>query len=345
MRLILSVLYLSYILSACFINHVSAGEKEVKHKTLKLSNKKKINLGIGFAAHASCFFVARERGWFEEAGLNLDYRWYPNAMVMAAGLSRGEIDAAYLSLIPVINCFANGRVPLKVVCGLHKYGFSLLANPQKIKTVSDLGKPDVRIGCAREATPLDALLHKIIDKYHFKKKEILKKIRRMPPQKIMLALKTGSIDAGFLPEPYPSMGEASGLKVLLGAGDLWPGMQGSVLVVKEALIKNHPDIVRKLVRITKRAAGRLTNHPGNCAPVVAKGLLLIKKEVIPKSLSPTLFKLNIKPEIILRSLTKRLRCAVSIDTEVIQESIDYLSKLGYVKPFKAEKMVDWNFMR
>ncbi|MGB9498009.1 MAG: hypothetical protein ACKVE3_09155 [Dissulfuribacterales bacterium] len=96
-------------------------------------------------------------------------------MALAAALTRGDIKVAYICLIPAIIAYANGKVPIKVVAGTHKYGYGLLVDPKKIKAIKDLEKSDIHIGCPREGSPPDVLLHKMIDKYHLDESKILKK--------------------------------------------------------------------------------------------------------------------------------------------------------------------------
>ena len=265
-------------------------------------------------------------------------------MSLSAALSRGDINVAYICLIPAISAYANGKVPIKVVAGTHKYGYGLLVDPRKIKTISDLEKPDIRIGCPREGSPPDCLLHKMIDKYHLDKSRILRKIRRMPPSKVLLALKIGQLDAGFCCEQFPAMGEALGFKVLLTARDLWPDMQGSVLVVKEDLIRDHPEIVKKLVRITERGIQYIHEHPEDAATIAAGALTVAGKKVLPLKIGKIDSTLEITLQVILRSLTTRMECTTDIDPGQVQKTINYMDKLGYIKWFKAEDILDLRFL-
>jgi NitT/TauT family transport system substrate-binding protein len=63
------------------------------------------------------------------------------------------------------------------------------------------------------------------------------------------ALAAGAIDAYFVGEPYPAKAELSGTgRVLYYAKDIWPHFISCVLVVRDELIAEHPEIVRDLVR-------------------------------------------------------------------------------------------------
>ncbi|MCK5306953.1 MAG: ABC transporter substrate-binding protein [Candidatus Omnitrophica bacterium] len=308
--------------------------------------EKPIRIAVEFTTHSACAHIANQKGWYKEEGLAVtSYENYITGMALAAALSRGDIDAAYICLVPAINVKANAKVPIKVVCGIHKYGYGFVVNRDKIKTIDDLKKPEIRIGCTREGSPVDALLHKMIKKYNLDEAKILKKIRRMNPPKLLLALKMGQLDAAFICEEFPSMAEGLGFKVFLTAKDLWPDMHGSVLVVREELLKEHPDIVEKLVKVTGRATRFINEHPEEAAEIVAKELRITGKKIFPVKAIGTASKLGIRPSPILKSLTTRLVNTTDIDPQKIQEAIDVCMELEYIKKsFKAEDFIDLRFL-
>ena len=306
-----------------------------------------VHMAVEFVDHAASAHIARSQGWFDAEGLNVTaFDNYITGMSMATTLSRGDINAAYICLIPAICAYANGKVPLKIVCGTHIYGYGLLVDPAKVKTVKDLEKPDIRLGCSREGNPLDCLLHKMIDKYDLDKDKILSKVKRMPPPKVLLALKMGQLDAGFCCEQFPTMGEELGFKELLRAQDLWPQMQGSVLIVTDDLLRDHPETVRKMVKTTHRATQYIHEHPEDAATIVAGELTVAGKEVLPLEIGKIAAELEITPEVILRSLTTKMECTTAVDPVIVQEEIDYLAELGYIKSsFNAEDILDLRFLK
>lgn len=304
-----------------------------------------IVMAVEFCDHAACAHIARNKGWFQAAGINvIAFDNYITGMALAAALARGEINVAYVCLIPAINAYANAKVPLKVVAGTHRYGYGLIVNPAKIKTVNDLERPGIRIGCPREGSPLDALLHKAITRYHLNEGDMLKKIRRMAPVKVFLAMKMGRLDAGFCQEQFPTMGEASGFRTLLNAQDLWPRMQGSVLVVKQELIDEHPEMVRRIVEVTKRAIRYIRSHPGETAQIEAKALAVTGRSVFPTRVGNIASRFTITPQIILKSLTTKMALTAAIDPGQIQETIDYMAQLGYIRRFNAKQILDLRFL-
>jgi len=166
-----------------------------------------INIAVEFTDHAASAYVALHKGWFAKEGIKPVFYNYITGMSLAAALGRGEIQAAYMCLMPAINAYANAKIPIKVVTGLHKYGYGLAVNPAKIKTVKDLEKSDIRIGAVQAGGPVDATLLKTIEKYSLDRNKVMSRVQRMnPPQQIM-AIRAGKLDASFAPEHWPVMAE------------------------------------------------------------------------------------------------------------------------------------------
>ena len=302
-------------------------------------------MAVEFMDHAACAYISQDKGWFEEEGLKLTaYESYVTGMALASALARGDIEVAYICLVPAINAYANAGVPIKIVAGTHKYGYGLVVNPDKIRTVNDLEKPDIRIGCVREGGAVDIILHKTIDKYSLDQDKVLDNIQRMNPPKQVLAIKMGQLDAAFLPEQWATMAEEFGFKMLLMSQDVWLEMQGSVLVVKEDLIRDHPEVVRKLVKVSQKATNWGNQHPDEAAEVMARQLQVVDGSLSPAEAAGVAAKLEITSQVLLRSMA-RLEYTTDIDPKVVQETIDYIAELGYIKSsFKAEDILDLRFI-
>ena len=307
---------------------------------------REIGMAVEFMDHAACAYVARDKGWFAEEGITVaTYESYITGMALASALARGDIQIAYLCLVPAINAYANAKVPLKIISGTHKYGYGLVVNSDKIKTVQDLQKPGIRIGSVREGGAVDVLLHRVLDKYGLNKGMLLNRVQRMNPPKQVLAIKNGLLDAAFLPEQWATMAEGLGFTMLLTGKDVWPHMQGSVLVVTEELIGHDPELIRRLVKVTQKATDWIVKNPTEAAAVVARQLSITGKAVFPIKATRIAASLEISPQILLKSMA-RLEYSPSIDPDMVQETIDYLARLGYIrKSFRADDILDLSFLQ
>jgi NitT/TauT family transport system substrate-binding protein len=304
-----------------------------------------IGMAVEFMDHAACAYISQDKGWFEEAGLNVTtYESYITGMALSSALTRGDIQVAYMCLIPAVNAYANAEVPIKIVTGTHKYGYGLVVNPEKIKNVNDLEQPGIRIGCVREGGAVDVLLHKTIDTYNLDEESILGNTQRMNPPKLALSMKMDRLDAAFMPEQWATMAEDYGFKMLLMSQDIWPDMQGSVLIVRENLINDSPDTVKKLVEVSQKAIDWGNNNPEDAATIVANQMNSVGGNLYPSEQIEAVTKLDITPDVLLRSM-ERLDYTPDIDTKMVQEIIDYIAELEYIKSgFNAKDILDLRFV-
>jgi NitT/TauT family transport system substrate-binding protein len=166
----------------------------------------------------------------------------------------------------------------------------------------------------------------------------------MNPPKIVLSIGVGQLDAAFLPEQWATMAEDFGFEMLLSSQDIWPDMQGSVLVVKQDLIDNCPDVVARLIRVSQRATDWANDNMAEAAEVVARQLQVAGGGILPEALGESSGTLEIGAEVLLRSM-QRLDYTLSIDPEVVQQAIDYLFELGYITAsFDASEILDLRFI-
>jgi NitT/TauT family transport system substrate-binding protein len=296
-------------------------------------------MAVEFNNHAASAYIAHDKGWFEGEGLELlpVFQIYESGAVIAATLARGDIQIGYMGLTAAIMIYARG-VPIKVIAGVHKYGYGLVARPE-LKEIQAL--QNKTIGCLREGTVTDLLLNLMIDKYHFKNVTVL----RMSPSEEVIALIAGRLDAAFVPEQHATTAEFRGFPMLITSQDLWPGMQGDVLVVRTELIRDNPELVKRLVKVTQRATAWINEHPDETAEIMAKQLQVAGEKIFLAKEAETTMNLEITPEVIARSMD-RVEYTTNIDPVIVQETIDYMVELGYIKEgIKAADILDLRYLQ
>ncbi|MBN1656477.1 MAG: ABC transporter substrate-binding protein [Deltaproteobacteria bacterium] len=306
----------------------------------------RIAMAVEFTNHAAAAYIAQDKGWYKARAVNLSsYTSYATGMALSSALARGEIQVAYMCLAPAINAYANARVPLRIVAGTHKYGYALVVNPKRVSKVEELVEPGVRVGCVREGGAVDVLMNRAIDSYHLDREKMLGKVRRASPPKLLIAVKAGQLDAAFLPEHWASMAEDLGFRMLLTARDIWPGMQGSVLIVNDELIRDNPGLVRELVAVNQQATRWINANPEEAARALARVLSLSDEKFMLADQAKGKSNLKMSPEMMLRSMG-RLEYTSAISLKDVQQVIEYTARLGYIeKSFSAERIVDTRYMR
>ncbi|MBN1547440.1 MAG: ABC transporter substrate-binding protein [Syntrophaceae bacterium] len=292
---------------------------------------KELRLAVEFNDHAASAYVAKDKGWFEEAGLNVEnYESYATGVALAAAMARGEIQAAFMCLIPAINTYANGKVPIRIISGTHQYGYGLVVNPTRIKQVNDLALPGIRIGCVRQGGTVDVLMAKTIEQYNLPREIMLNNVKRMPPSKMVWALKINQLDAIFVPEHWASLAESFGFKMLLTSQDIWPQMIGSVLIVSQSLIDSDPETIDKLIAINEKAIQWINKNPEEASKIVARHLSNLSGESNARDLSQESFASDVTEKVIRKSMS-RLVYTTTVDPKEVQRTINYLDNLGYLQ--------------
>ncbi|MEF3169405.1 MAG: ABC transporter substrate-binding protein [Deltaproteobacteria bacterium] len=305
-----------------------------------------IKMAVEFNSHAVPAYVAIEKKLFEAQGLKINaYASYATGATLAAALTKGDIDVAYICLIPAINAYANAGVPIKVICGTHLYGYGLAVNPQKVQSIKDLENPEIRVGCLAAGTAVDTVMHMTMEHYKLDKQKILSKTRRMNPAKAIFAVKTRQLDAVFLPEHWLTLTENYGFSVTHTARDVWPDMIGSVLIAKNALIQNNPVYVGKIVNATRKATAYMNEHPEECAQIAARYLSFESQKAPLVEVFDNKNDLIVTNTSVARSM-KNLDYINSIDRKMVQEIIDNAARLGNIRQsFSADAMLDLQFMK
>jgi len=333
-------------ISAASTSGASTSTSGANPQTAAQSQPVSLKLAVEFTDHAACAMVAEEKGWFEDEGLNItSVENYVTGTDLAAALARGDIQAAYICLVPAINARANGGVDIKVVAGTHKYGYALVGNPSRISSTRDLAKPDIRLACTQAGTACDVLLQRLCEENNLPASQIGTATQRMNPPAQVLALQAGKVDACFVPEHWATLAEGTGCKVLALSQDIWPDMQGSVLVVKEEFIRQHPEVVEKLVRVTQRSTAWIIENPGEAADILANMLSVTGHTVLPDKAAESAAKLSITPGAMKQSMS-RLKYDTSVDPTQVQATIDFMNRLGYLKKnIQASDLLDLRFMQ
>ncbi len=304
---------------------------------------KSLRMAVEFMDHAAAAFVCREKGWFETAGLKVEScETYVTGMALAAALAREDIDAAFICLVPAINAYGNAGVGLKIIAGTHKHGYGLVARAAAVSCIEDLQKAEIRLGCVREGGAVDVLLCKTMERYGLDKTTMMSRVQRMSPAKQLLAIQTGQLDAAVLPEQWATMAESGGCRMLLTSRDVWPRMQGSVLVVKERLIRQRPEVVRKLALLLQQATDWINRHPRAAAEIVTAQLQIIEDDRTAGI--DTAAGSAMTPAVLRRSMA-RMDYTTAVDPAEVQKMIDYLARLGYLrKAFPAREILDLRFL-
>ncbi len=220
----------------------------------------KINVGaLRFTSH-SASFVAFERGYFKEQGLEVEFKFFQAAQPMAVAIASGDVDFGVTAISGGLINLAN-KGAIKVIGGaLHEEagvdGQMILASKKAFD--GGLTKPSMlkgrSFGITQAGSSFHYMAHKIAQKEGFAGSEIKVK----PLQKvgaIIGALKSGQIDAWSI-VPHIAKGLAKSKKVMIigKVADYIPDYQVTTVFTSADNAANKKDLVKRfLIAFSKGA--------------------------------------------------------------------------------------------
>lgn len=181
-------------------------------------------------------------------------------------LKARKIDATFL-LAPLAMILREQGVPIHIVYLGHRDGSTVIVpKDSPAKSIRDLkGKTFAR---PSKFSNQYLVITKLMEDEGMQPDDI--NFVDMPPPDMPQALAAGAIDAYFIGEPHAAKAQLNGTgRVLYYAKDIWPHFISCVLVVRDELIRDHPEVVRDLVRGIAESGEWAEQHRLEAAKVAA----------------------------------------------------------------------------
>ncbi|TYO61197.1 transporter substrate-binding domain-containing protein [Bradyrhizobium hipponense] len=217
----------------------------------------KARIGVLRLSSSAPVFIAQDKGYFREAGLDVELKFFDAAQPIAVAVTSGDIDFGVTAFTAGLYNLA-GKGVLKVIGGMsrEKAGYPLIgyfasnnAYGAGLKTPKDLaGK---RVAVTQVGSSFHYSLGLLADKYGFK----LADVKIIPLQSLSnaaAALKGETVDAALLPiSTARKLMDEGGAKFLGWVGDETPWQLGAVFASPKTL--TNKALVTKLLGALARA--------------------------------------------------------------------------------------------
>jgi NitT/TauT family transport system substrate-binding protein len=217
----------------------------------------KAKVGVLRLSSSAPVFIAQDKGYFKEAGLEIELKFFDAAQPIAVATTSGDIDFGITAFTAGLYNLA-GKGTLKVIGGMsrEKAGYPLIgyfasnnAYAAGLKSPKDLaGK---RIAVTQVGSSFHYSLGLLADKYGLK----LGEMKVLPLQSLSnaaAALKGETVDAALLPASTArKLIDDGGAKLLGWVGDETPWQLGAVFASPKTL--SDKPLVTKLLAALARA--------------------------------------------------------------------------------------------
>ena len=226
-------------LAAIFCRSASAAERPGKLVPVRIGVVSRSTLDMPY-------YVARDRGFFREEGLDPEIILIRSSLSVQAMLG-GSLDFG-TATGTAVSAIVNGADVRIVLAMSDKPAFDLIAHPSITKIAELRGK---RIGFGGIGGLSELIVRQILDANQIPQDQV--KFLPMGQNSLTYAsLKSGMIDATMLQMPQNFLAQDDGFRKLASGADFYRVVQGGLTTTK-ATASERPALVTKVIRATLKA--------------------------------------------------------------------------------------------
>jgi len=218
--------------------------------------------------HHLPFFVAQDRGFFLEEGLNVEVVGpFDAGPAEMDALAANQIDMGYVGVAPAVLAAAR-KIPLSIVSGVNLEGSGLVTG-MDINSVAELKSK--RIATPAPGSIQYVMLGMLLAGNNLGYNDIELFPGTVKPPDMPQSLQTGRINGYFVWEPFVARSVVGGYgKVLVESKDIWPGHPCCVIVTGGDFVRSHESTVASVIRAHRRAIDFIEANPAEAKAIAGK---------------------------------------------------------------------------
>jgi ABC-type nitrate/sulfonate/bicarbonate transport system substrate-binding protein len=219
--------------------------------------------------------IAREKGYFRDAGLDADIKYFPSGGDLMSAFVGGSIAYGSAGATPVLTVRSR-PFPLEIIAQI-----SDISGAQQILVKKNVNSLDAlrgkKIGLLR-GTASEALFNSVVKSYGFDASSV--QLVNMGPAEMITAFVRGDVDSVVLWEPHTSKARKLGDGKTLVSGT-YSYLDGkatprrvygdhAVLIASETTLKEQPAVARSLVGALQKANDFIDANRAEAVAILAK---------------------------------------------------------------------------
>ena len=223
-------------------------------------------------------FIAKELGYFDDAGINMDIQIIEDESTYAALLVQGSVQFLATAQDPNIKMFANGTPSRYVLAMDASCGADGLVAAEEIKSMDDLKGKTLALDTA--ASSYYFFLTALEDASSLKEEDITL-AEMSDTTEAGLAFMSGQVDAAIMWEPELSeaLDSVEGAHTLVTSAD-YPETILDSLVVNAGYAEEHPEVVEAVEEAWYKAIDYMKENPEKAYELMASGFEEVTAEDI-----------------------------------------------------------------
>ena len=256
-------------------------------------------------------FIAKEMGYFEDAGINMNIEIVEDESTYAALLVQGSVQFLATAQDPNIKMFANGTPSRYVLAMDASCGADGLVTTADIQSLDDLAGKTLALDTA--ASSYYFFLTALEDGSSLSEEDI-NLAEMSDTTEAGLAFMSGNVDAAIMWEPELSeaLDSVEGAHALVTSAD-YPETILDSLVVNASYAQEHPEVVEAVAEAWYKAVDYLNENPDEAYEMMAGGFEEVTAEDIAGDVEGLEFFGRAENEELNSSDTERSIKAISQD--------------------------------
>lgn len=282
-------------------------------------NELVVRVGSQRAVFSAIPFVATEKGFFEEEGLNLEWNWFTGGPQLLEAMKGGSIDVALpAGASPGQIAVGNGS-PLYFVSNL-MWGGEVIVMRKDVFERVDLGNPDslkgLTVAIVSKGSMQDYFVRQWLESVGLDPETDVKFREVAAGAAMRSAFLAQEIDIASSWEPHGTLLEKEELGVIVGTGEqLKPKHDNTGFLTTKSFYDDNRDTIIKILRALEKARVYAIEHPEELNEIVAKFF-------------------DIEPDVIASSFGNNILVipdSLSPNEDFYYEAGEFLSEWGYTK--------------
>jgi NitT/TauT family transport system substrate-binding protein len=234
-----------------------------------------LQLGHGRSTTNAPYYVAAEKGFFRDEGLNVTFVEFRTVPKILEAVAAGSVDIGTVTLFTATQAFDNG-IDLRIATNGgytdedHDGSFIVVRKNSTIESVADLRGKTIAIiswGSHSQFT-----LELVLEKYNLTINDV--NVVPLPLDTHVEALMSGRVDATHTSEPYLTYGLDMNVSRKLCPTTSWifpdHKFQVGTACFMKSFLDEHKDVVDAFIRAHARAVEWMENHPDETREILSK---------------------------------------------------------------------------
>ncbi|WP_425057823.1 hypothetical protein SCACP_23820 [Sporomusa carbonis] len=259
--------FLSLLLTGCGQQQAKPAAQSAPQPTP--ADKIKFKIGYLPAVGHVLYFVAKEKGFYDQEGLDAELFQFTNSGEGLNAIKAGKLDAgSFGTAAPQV--FISKGTPFVNIGGMQSEGHAIITKPENAQQFTTLqsfiGK---KVATVRLATG-DAVWRSAMSKAGIDWKTQVTIQELDSPSAVLEAVKKGAADAGLIWVPFSEMAEQQGLKIVSWSSEHMDGHVCCRVVALEDKLKNNKEAYVRFTRANIRAYDFYINHQDETLDIMSK---------------------------------------------------------------------------